>query len=103
MSRRKVAFALAFVLLALIFGNPGERRYLEQVSADFGKIHHGISLSATQLASMGHSNYHNFLIASTYEYTFGNIKVSYAGIAFMTFYLGSSRKANPSSNPLKSI
>ncbi|MDW3191067.1 MAG: hypothetical protein R8G66_01845 [Cytophagales bacterium] len=61
-----------------------------------------MALNAAQLATMGESNYHEFLIASTNEYASGNIQVAYFGIAFTTFYLGSSRKSISSAKPLKS-
>ena len=102
MTKRRLGFVLVVTMFILWLGNPSERQYLDSVANDFGKIHHGLALNAIQLASMGESNYHEFLIASTYEYAFGNIQVAYFGIAFTTFYLGSTQKSISSPKPLKS-
>lgn len=102
MTKRKLGFVLLMAMVILWLGNPPERQYLESVANDFGKTHHGMTLNAKQLATMGESTYHEFLIASSYEYAFGNIQVAYFRIAFTTFYLGSSRKSTASPKPLKS-
>ena len=95
---RKIRLVLIIVLVILWLGNPvseygGERLWKNPSRDEYER--HGIGIH-------GRSNYHQFLIASTYEYAFGNIQVAYFGITFSTFYLGSSRKSISSPKPLKS-
>lgn len=91
MRRRSIYVIVAAVVAAvLVVGNPSESNFLNTVAADYGSMHGGMELSTKELAHIGTSHYRSFLLFSVYEYEFGNISVSYFGIAFMMFYQGSS-------------
>lgn len=55
---------------------------MSEFADDFGSIHHGMSLITEQLAAMGESRYRSYLAGSLYDYRFGNIQVTYLGVAF---------------------
>ena len=101
--KKRATILLALLLAILILGNPNELQYLSRLQADFGDIHHGVTMTKDQLNSMGSSRYQSWLFASHYEYRFGTIKVSYFGIGFMKFYLGSSTKTSENSEPQTTI
>jgi hypothetical protein len=82
-------FLLAVIAL-LILGNPSERTYLKRIAEDYGDLHGGMEFSEDMLTSLGSSDYHSYVFYGTYTYAFGNISVTYGGVAFFTFYLGSS-------------
>lgn len=103
MKKSRLLIILLFALGILFLGNPTERQYLQQVAHDFGKIHHGMSLNINDLTQMGDSSYQSYLFVSTYAYAFGNIQVTYLGIAFMKFYLGSSKKETTDPNIHKTL
>lgn len=92
-TRKKWPILAAMILGMLILGNPTEGQFLRRVTRDFGSIHHGMKLTTTQLKAMGESDHRSFFLFSLYDYQFGNIRVSYLGIAFYQYYLGSSTEA----------
>lgn len=92
--KRKVYFALIFIVGTLILGNPPQGYYLRTLSEDFGSVHQGVTLGVSELQKIGTSSYHSYLLFSTYEYAFGTIKVKYLGLGFMTFYMGSNVSSN---------
>ena len=96
MKRKFIPFIACLVLAIVIMGTPSERRFLNRLKQDYGMMH-ATPLSMQDLKKIGSSNYATYLLWSRYEYTFGTIKVNYLGVAFMTFYLGSSTQ-NPSQN-----
>ena len=73
---------IGIVLLAVIlfFSNPSESDFMEKIVEDYGQIHPGFELSASDLQKMGSTHYSSFLVYSTYAYEFGNIKVHYLGV-----------------------
>ena len=93
--KKRVMYATLILLTLFILGNPGEHRFLQAVSNDFGSIHHGAEISPTELTSIGHSSYRSYLLFSFYEYSFGTISVQYYGVCFMTFYHGNSSDTHP--------
>ncbi len=101
--RRKIyAYLVALILAIAILGAPSEGRFLTRLKRDYGMMH-TTPLSQSDLRKIGSSNYASYLLWSTYEYTFGTIKVNYFGIAFMTFYLGSSRESPLEDEPQQPI
>lgn len=58
--------------------------------SDYGSIHQGMDWTSLKLEQVGSGSYHSYLLFSFYNYRFGNIRVNYFGISFMTFYQGSS-------------
>ncbi len=62
-----------------------------------------MDLSPEQLGKMGTIRYRSYLVFSSFEYKFGNISVSYFGLAFMTFYRGSSISGDGAGEPTQMI
>ncbi|MEM6736660.1 MAG: hypothetical protein AAGC64_06860 [Bacteroidota bacterium] len=91
------------ILGFLILGNPTEYRYLVRLQEDYGSIHQGNTLSIQDLNRIGESAFRSYLFWGFYNYSFGTIQVSYFGIAFMTFYIGSSTQLDAKVNPEKII
>jgi len=79
------------IILALAFSNPSQRKYQEQIVAEFGQFHGGMSISVDQLLELGHGNRESFFLFSTYQYEMGNIGVKYWGVAGFTFFVKSYR------------
>lgn len=93
--KKQYKIVLLLLMIFLVIGNPTQGTFLEAVKEDFMANHHGASIGTDVLSSMGSSSYRNYLLLSTYEYTFGNVKVKYLGVGFMTFYLGSEVTPTP--------
>jgi len=103
MKKRAITISLFTLALILIIGNPSEDSFLNKLQQDYGQIHQGVALSKTDLQRMGKSSFNSYLFWSSYRYAFGNIEVRYFGVAFMTFYLGSSGQSveEPETEKLK--
>lgn len=84
---------ITLIISLLVIGKPSERRFLHHVASEYGSAHHGFNLNADNLAQIGATKYHSYILFSTYTYAFGNISVSYAGIGFLIFKTNSSMKS----------
>lgn len=89
MKRSFVRTSLLLTIALLIIGAPSENAFAQRLFEGFGS-HHSKALSREQLQYMGSSHYKFYVFFSRYDYAFGNIRVSYLGAGFTTFYLGSS-------------
>lgn len=97
-----IALVLLVVLVVLSFSNPTESTYLSRVSDDYKQHHINYDIPAEVLQVVGKSNRSTYLLFSTYDYQFGNIKVFYFGVANHIFYVGTKRKKQEK-NPVKIV
>jgi len=89
--KKRLWIMIYVVLGALAISTPSEFRFEQRLATDYGSIHHGKSLDVGDLKAIGTSHYQSYVFFSRYHYSFGKIGVSYFGIGFMTFYLGSDQ------------
>lgn len=82
---------LALLIIGLGLSNPSTRNYQQNIVAEFGHFHGGMSISVDQLIEMGHGNRNSFFVLSTYQYEMDNIGVKYWGIAGQIFFVKSYR------------
>ena len=61
--------------------NPPESRYLERIAFEYGGNHIGRVIAVEQLQEMGNGKRISYGIFSSYRYEFGNVGVTYVGIA----------------------
>jgi hypothetical protein len=97
--KRTILFILLILIGILVLTNPNRRDYLEEIADDFGSIHAGMELKASQLEMMGSVSHSSFLIFSTFQYQFGSIGVRYWGFGTMIFYLGSQQGDTKTKTP----
>jgi hypothetical protein len=84
---------ILFIFFAMLFlSNPSESTYLSRVSEDYAQYHQNMDISIEMLEHIGESNRTSYLLFSTYDYKFGNIRVFYIGIANSIYYLGTKTK-----------
>lgn len=81
----KLIVSFGAILIFLLLSNPGEMRYLDRISLEYGSTHHGMKFSPSRLLEIGSGNRTDFLFMSEYKYTFGNISVNYFGIGGIIF------------------
>ena len=96
LNRKNLLIGILSVLIVLTLLNPSEERYLNRVAMDYGKIHEDMTIGAKELIQMGSSQKSNYVLFSTYTYTFGNLKVQYWGILNVIFYSGSGSSVEKS-------
>ena len=94
MKKHLLPIIISLIASIIILGSPSERQFLNRLRADYGMIH-GNRMSVESLKQIGSTKYQSYLLWSTYNYAYGKIEVSYFGIAFMTFYLGSNADKPP--------
>lgn len=82
-------FLVVSVVMLLMFTNPSERQFLERVSLDYGSNHYGVVIDHDLLLEMGKSDRASFFIFSKFSYQYGNISVTYFGIANSIFFMDS--------------
>ncbi|MEM7549562.1 MAG: hypothetical protein AAF363_07805 [Bacteroidota bacterium] len=88
----KISLYLIAALLFLLFlTNPPETQFLYQVSRDYGQIHTGTNITTDALLQIGESKRTSYGVFSLYTYHFGNIGVSYFGIANRVFFIRSNQ------------
>jgi hypothetical protein len=84
---------ILFVFFTILFlSNPSESTYLSRVSNDYAQYHHNMDISIEMLEHIGESNRTTYILFSTYDYKFGNMRVFYIGIANSIYYLGTKTK-----------
>lgn len=85
-------FIILIFLSLLFISNPSESTYLSRVSEDYAQFHHNKEITMKILEQIGQSNRTTYLLFSTYDYQFGNVRVFYVGVANSIYYLGSKTK-----------
>lgn len=81
------------VLIALLFTNPVEEKYLQQIGQDYGGIHSSNEeMSVQELRMIGEGRLHSYIFWGRYTYTYGNISVVYYGILGQIIYHSSHRR-----------
>ena len=95
---------LVVLLVAAFLGlsNPSEETYLARVSNDYTQYHINQEIPVEVLQHIGRSHRSTYLLFSTYDYQFGNVKVFYFGIANNIYYVG-IQKQKKEENPIKVI
>lgn len=78
---------LLVVISILIVGNPSQGAFIERIAHDYGKSHHGLSISADYLQNVGTLRRDSYVLFSTCTYSFGQISVNYVGIGFIMIQL----------------
>lgn len=78
MIKKLLLFSILLLIIAVILV-PSQSDYFQRLENDYGGIHHGSSLNKEILKEMGNFEYKNRLIFSQFDYSFGNISVSYYG------------------------
>ena len=88
---KKVVITLLLVgfLSTLVITNPPESRYLAKIAADYGSGHTGSMMAIEQLQELGSGERTSYGLFSTYRYEFGNVGVSYLGIATYVIQINS--------------
>jgi len=80
---------------------PKQSDYFQRLQRDFGKMHHSESFGENTLKGMGEFHYSNRLIFSQFEYSFGNITVSYYG--FLSIILFKESKNRVPQSPVITV
>ena len=93
---RKLFLILISILIVAILLVPKEVDYFKRLKYDYGQNHHSASFNEENLKEMGDFEYRNRLIFSEFEYSFGNISVSYFGFLNIIAFK-SSRNSTPKS------
>ena len=73
----------------MVLTNPTDGDYLQKVSEDYGSVHAGYDFSVKDLRVVGEGTRKSYWFFSTYSYRFGNLGVTYFGMAKMVVYTGS--------------
>ncbi len=93
MLKKVVAILLVFAFISgLIITNPSESRYLDRIATDYGSNHNGRIIAVEQLQDMGDGIRTSYGLFSIYRYEFGNVGVTYLGLATFIIQTGSYSK-----------
>jgi hypothetical protein len=92
MKLRKFALVSMLLIIVLVITNPSDQDFLQEIATDCGNYHRGQTFDPSDMMEMGQGKRLNYQVFAVYNYTFGDISVSYIGFLNMIFYRG-SRKA----------
>lgn len=93
---RKLFLILISILIIAVLLVPTQSDYFQRIQSDYEENHHLSSLDESMLKEFGDYKYQNRLIFSQFEYSFGNISVSYYGF-FNIIIFKSSKNREPKS------
>lgn len=90
---KKTFLVILLLITIAVWLVPKEIDYLERVAADYGGMHNGVEIDATQLSKIGSYQFEHHLLYSEFTYSFGNIAVTYRGYFTMIFQKDSETQA----------
>lgn len=95
MARKLLLLLLSILIIAVLLA-PSQSDYFQRLEFDLGEIHQSRSLNTELLMEMGDYEYRNRLIFSQFEYSFGNISVTYFGFFNIIFFETSKNRRTKS-------
>ncbi|WMN10933.1 hypothetical protein QYS49_36560 [Marivirga salinae] len=95
MMRKLFLFFISLLILAVLLV-PSQSDYFQRLENDYRNTHHANLLNKELLRKVGEFEYRNRLLFSQFDYSFGNISVSYYGFLDIIFFKSSTIKEQES-------
>jgi len=88
---RKLFLVLILILVIAVVLVPNQADYFQRLENDFGQTHQSVILDIAALKEVGDFHHKHRLIFSEFNYSFGNISVSYYGFLNIIIFKNSTR------------